>query len=64
MLMHVAAASNLESIVAALLHLNTPLEAIDAEGNTALHNAARCGHKKMVFRLVNASANINAKTNA
>jgi ankyrin repeat protein len=61
-LMHVAAASNLESIVTAMLASNMPLEAKDAKGNTALHNAARWGHKKIVHMLLDASANVNART--
>jgi ankyrin repeat protein len=62
-LMHVAAASNLESIVTTMLDSNMPLEAKDAEGNTVLHDAARWGHKKIVHMLLNAGANVNASTN-
>jgi hypothetical protein len=39
--MHVAVASNLESIVVVLLDSDMPLEVKDAEGNIALYNAAR-----------------------
>ncbi|PMD51211.1 putative Pfs NB-ARC and ankyrin-domain-containing protein, partial [Hyaloscypha bicolor E] len=63
-LMHVAAASNLESIVVALLDSDTSSEAKDAEGNTALHDAARWGHKKIVGRLLEAGADANARTDA
>jgi ankyrin repeat protein len=61
-LMHVAATSNLESIVTAMLDSNMPLEAKDAGGNTALHNAARWGHKQIVHILLDAGANVNART--
>jgi ankyrin repeat protein len=61
-LMHVAATSNLESIVTAMLDSNMPLEAKDATGNTALHNAARRGHRKIVRMLLDAGANVNART--
>ncbi len=46
--MHVAAASNLESILRVLLELETPLEAEDDEGKRALHCAARWGHKGII----------------
>jgi hypothetical protein len=39
--MHVAAASNLKSIVRALLESDSHLEAEDDEGNKALHYATR-----------------------
>ncbi|KAH8598592.1 hypothetical protein B0O99DRAFT_615467, partial [Bisporella sp. PMI_857] len=60
-LMHLAAASNLESIVRALLESETPLEAEDDEGNRALHYAARWGHKKIVSILLDANADIDAR---
>jgi ankyrin repeat protein len=63
-LMHVAAASNLESIVVALLDSDTSLEAKDARGNTALHDAARWGHKEIVRRLLGAGTDANARTTA
>jgi len=63
-LLHVAVASNLKSIVTALLESATPLEATDAGGNTALHDAARWGRKEIVRMLLNAGADINARTDA
>ena len=63
-LMHLAAASNLESIVVALLDSDTSLEAKDARGSTALHDAARRGHKKIVGVLLDAGADANARTYA
>jgi ankyrin repeat protein len=60
-LMHLAAASNLESIVKALLESETSLEAEDDRGNKALHYAAHWGHKKIVSILLVAGADIDAR---
>jgi ankyrin repeat protein len=60
-LMHVAAASDLESILRALLESGTPLEAEDDEGDRALHCAARWGHKGIINILLDAGANVDAK---
>jgi ankyrin repeat protein len=63
-LMHLAAASNLGSIVKALLESGTFLEVGDDEGNKALHYAARWGHKQIVSILLGADANIHARNAA
>jgi len=63
-LMHVAAASNLKSVVASLLESGTPSEEKDAGGNTALHDAAYMGHSEIIHLLLDAGADVNARTNA
>ncbi|OBT66968.1 hypothetical protein VE03_04238 [Pseudogymnoascus sp. 23342-1-I1] len=61
-LLHVSAASNLQSIVRKLVEVTIPSEA-DAGGDTPLHLAALFGNEKIISMLLNAKANIHSQNN-
>ena len=63
-LLHLAAGSNLLSLVKVLLESNAPLEQEDGEGSRALHYAARWGHERIVRTLLDAGAVIDAENTA
>jgi ankyrin repeat protein len=60
-LLHIAAASNLQSIVQELVAVRPLVEQKDSQGNGALHFAARFGHDRVVSILLNAEANLQAQ---
>jgi ankyrin repeat protein len=60
-LLHIAAATNLQSIVQELVAVRPLVEQKDSQGNRALHFAARFGHDSVVSILLNAEANLQAQ---
>jgi ankyrin repeat protein/nucleoside-triphosphatase THEP1 len=60
-LLHIAAASNLQSIVQELVAVRPLVEQEDSRGNRALHFAARFGHDSVVGILLNAGADLHAQ---
>lgn len=48
-------------MAARLTELGADLDAVDAEGRTALHLAAGCGDRTMVLQLVDLGADVNAR---
>ncbi|KAH8763535.1 hypothetical protein F5882DRAFT_20290, partial [Hyaloscypha sp. PMI_1271] len=60
-LLHIAAASDLQSIVQELVAVRPLVEQKDSQGNRALHFAARFGHDSVVSILLNAEANLQAQ---
>ncbi|KFY07164.1 hypothetical protein V492_07388, partial [Pseudogymnoascus sp. VKM F-4246] len=59
-LLHVSAASHLQSIVGELLEVTSPSE-VDARGNTPLHSAARFGNDKAILMLLDAKADVQSQ---
>lgn len=53
--------SRLLPVAARLTALGAGLDAVDAEGRTALHLAAGCGDRAMVLRLVELGSDVNAR---
>ena len=60
-LVHIAAASNLNTTVQELLENGANLECEDENVNRPIHYAARWGHEKIIRMLLNAKADVEAK---
>lgn len=61
--LHLAVVNNMLKTAAVLIENGANIEAVDPNGATPLHYAARYGYLAMVQLFVNRKANLNAKTN-
>ena len=63
-LLRAARAGNADTVKTLLASSNVDVNGVDAEGNTALIEAARFGHDDVVSALLIARADVNAKNRA
>ena len=63
-LLRAARSGNADTVKTLLASSNVDVNGVDAEGNTALIEAARFGHDDVVSALLIARADVNAKNNA
>jgi ankyrin repeat domain-containing protein 50 len=60
-LLHVAAASNLNTTMQTLLEEGANIESEDEDGNRPIHHAAHWGHESMIRMLLNGKAEVEVK---
>lgn len=63
-LLRAARSGNADTVKTLLASSNVDVNGVDADGNTALIEAARFGHDDVVSALLIARADVNAKNNA
>ena len=63
-LLRAARSGNADTVKTLLASSNADVNGVDADGNTALIEAARFGHDDVVAALLIARADVNAKNNA